>query len=793
MKKRTKILSAVGVVILLAVCGVVWNANSIVRKFRPDIEGILSKAVQRDVAIGDISVRFFPGLAVQIENISLGSQLGSHASQPILKKLYLDTALSDLLQGKVNVSTLVLEGLDAEVIRGKDQNITIAGIPFSQANETPSASTAKDSGAVKIELKNVTLKNGKISWKDETHSQPVEVSFNNIQATITDIDFSGQAKLRLKGNLLSTDQENIELEGDFANPFTSALKGSLSVRALDLANASKLLESYGVSLGQLKLDHAASFTVGLSAAQGAFSVETSLDATPANVSFVEYLNKKAGEPFKISVRGDYLWLTETFQAKEAQFQLGPVKLEFPLTVKPNGALSGDLTVHEFNVKDLSSTVPFLASYELSGDLSGKVHLVTERDQKQAKLNGEIHLNQLTASIPVGNQQSGDTPKTLKVSNATGSLSFKEDSVTIKKFSLQIEQQPLEISLKATPLTAPTIGFLMNSPELHLGTFLAPLSKLPSGFENSTIKDTQLQGTYSLLTENGSLALSLAGAQFGDIVLAKANIKTEISPSTLTLEPSDLGIFNGRLRLQGSLARDTGQALQLALQGGGLDASQISRLALSGSSISVRGTIADVGLTLSGSMNNLSSSASGQMKLLLENGAIVGVNVLKETLGKVNNIPGLGAAMVSYVPPSAQPVLTADETPFDLVQAAGSITHGTLHLSNFSLKHSLYLITGSGSIAPNGDMKLNTQLRLTPLLAKDMVLKQPQLKLLMDREQNITIPVVISRNNGSTLVLPDASQLLKNAAGNTAKETATRALEKVAPGLGEAGKVLDSLF
>jgi len=92
------------------------------------------------------------------------------------------------------------------------------------------------------------------------------------------------------------------------------------------------------------------------------------------------------------------------------------------------------------------------------------------------------------------------------------------------------------------------------------------------------------------------------------------------------------------------------------------------------------------------------------------------------------------------------------------------------------------------------MNLKAQAKLTPALTAGMVAKEAKLGLLLDREKNMVFPLVISRENGSTLVLPDAEDLLKRAASNSAKEAAGKALDKVVPGLGEgASKLLDKLF
>ena len=82
------------------------------------------------------------------------------------------------------------------------------------------------------------------------------------------------------------------------------------------------------------------------------------------------------------------------------------------------------------------------------------------------------------------------------------------------------------------------------------------------------------------------------------------------------------------------------------------------------------------------------------------------------------------------------------------------------------------------------------MKLTTLLSNSIVERQPKFKLLLDSNNQIEIPLIITKSNNTFLVLPDVSKLGKSALGNTIKNSATKALDKVAPGI---GGVLDKLF
>ena len=111
-------------------------------------------------------------------------------------------------------------------------------------------------------------------------------------------------------------------------------------------------------------------------------------------------------------------------------------------------------------------------------------------------------------------------------------------------------------------------------------------------------------------------------------------------------------------------------------------------------------------------------------------------------------------------------------------------------------HSLYTIDGTGwADLKVGSFKVEAKLRLSPQLSAGMIEREPKLKLLQDKSGNMVVPVVIKKSSsGRTLVLPDTKDITKRAAKNTAKEAATKAIDKIAPGIGrDATKLLDGLF
>jgi hypothetical protein len=68
----------------------------------------------------------------------------------------------------------------------------------------------------------------------------------------------------------------------------------------------------------------------------------------------------------------------------------------------------------------------------------------------------------------------------------------------------------------------------------------------------------------------------------------------------------------------------------------------------------------------------------------------------------------------------------------------------------------------------------------------MIAKSDKLRLLLDQDGQMTFPLKISGQMNSPVVVPDSSELIKNAARGAGKDIAQKALEKLAPKLSEKG-------
>ena len=302
--------------------------------------------------------------------------------------------------------------------------------------------------------------------------------------------------------------------------------------------------------------------------------------------------------------------------------------------------------------------------------------------------------------------------------------------------------------------------------------------------------TKLNGIISILA-NQKLSSDI-GFRYQDLpfklelALASKNDEIEISSSRLVA-------FSGVTNLTGFATTIANKPFAFAIKAQGLDLAAISKIALEGKPFSLTGSLDSLTTEVKANGADIKTSLDLNTQASAINGTIKGVNIFAQTLGAIKSIPGVSGSMDAFIPDKYKTLISASDTAFSQLNVEMSCKNQNVNAHRFELVHSAYAITGKGTASFDGDLNLSAQLRLTPALTTDMITKQPNLALLQDSNNNIVIPIVIKREGGIIIVLPDISDFAERAAKNAAKGAASKALDKVAPGLSGAAKSLGGLF
>ena len=826
MKK--KLLYALLGLILLSAAGlgiVLYNLNPIIESFRPTITAKISEAVKANVELGSLKVSLFPSTAVQISDVGLAGAKNKDALR--VAKVTLETDLWGLFKSELRVTDLKIKGVRVVATRAADGQISIgslalgkkregppqdAPLPSSPTNEgtTPSNDDSKPQGkpvgqppakknSIDLAVKSASISDATLIWMDSKATPPQEVKLEDLTVDLAEITTTGVGRFAIRGSVLGTSARNLNISGTSRRAEGAALpdaESTIELQNLDLKRVVDLLTAYGVKVDGLGLTESLSFKAAIKAAGGTFAIETNLDASKAGIQFAKFFEKEKDLPFSLTSNATATMLGQ-IDASKVELRLGDARVQLPISASVfNRSAKAALKTTNLSLSALAATLPMLRALGLEGAFSADLSIDIDGRSEPIvpQVSGTIDLTGINTSVQLG--EAGKQPP-LKISGVTGKLVLDPDSILAKPIELSVAGQSLNIGAKVTGLKAahPAVQLAMKSEKIALDPLLASLvaGGVPA-LAGSVPESLQLAMTFDNAARSGGATVNIERGVLAGLPLAAAKISADFTlnesnqPQSVVLKPSTLGIFGGSLSLQGGLQ---GDSVTTQARATGLDLSKIMAMTSPGGKVKITGTLKSLNADLRGAKSSFATSVSGPIKAAASEGAISGVNILKQVFEKIDTIPGLGVAALSYVPERYRSIVQSDSTQFRSMDLDATMESGTARINDFTLANELYILSGQGTVVPGGSINLTTQLKLTPVLAESIVLREPRAKLLLDSNNNIVIPVVIRKNgDGPIIALPDVSRLLKMGAKNTAKEAASKALDKVAPGLGGA---LNSIF
>ena len=737
MGKLIKFTLVLLILCAIGIAAALWNLNPILQKLKPTIAEQISNAIKQPVVLGEIKASLFPNTAVEIYDVSLKG-LGSDDAPVRVDVLRLKTRLMPLIFNKeLSVTKLLLKGVRLDLTRDANGIISAGELQLYPPKNTASKGNDADSSLHRAALEDKSAPTDKAKGEKA-------VEFELKDAEIEDFVFNWKdnsvkpaadvsiADITLKVNNLSkTETADFSLTASALSKNKSNI--SISGRSKMPSGGPNLPESdIKIRAGDLDLER----LVKLGASYGAKVEQLKLQDT-------------ASIDLHLSVDKSGINIKSTLEAKDAAVKYAEFfaksageALNLKVNAKPGllGAVQADSV--ELNLGDTLIELP------LSFAPGAPVSL--------ALRSKNIALADLSKFIPV-----------------------------IQPYSLRGKVVPdLQITLAAKGQKQhPNIAGTINLENLS-----AVLPKKENEQSGREIKD--INAALKLKDNTLSAApfsLKLAGQEFSGTLNAQI---FEDSLATRSIN-GDFKLFQGTMSLNSKIRSQ--KTVAAGIKARALDLESISKFAMANSTIGITGTLSDLDTRLGLKTDALMQTLRGPVSFKAENGQITGINILGEVLGKLEQIPSLGFRSASYIPEKYQPMLREKNTAFSEILFKGSMQSGTMALDNFELNNDLYTLAGQGQIKFSGELNLNSQLKINPEAAEELVLKEPKIKLLADSQGRIVIPVVIQKSGKVPVVIPDFSQLTERAVRNTAKEAGRRALDKVSPGLGQAVEALDGLF
>ncbi len=389
-----------------------------------------------------------------------------------------------------------------------------------------------------------------------------------------------------------------------------------------------------------------------------------------------------------------------------------------------------------------------------------------------------------------------------------------DQVSINGGQLRYSDQS---ALKPTDYVLEKLQFLLKgvglgrTPTLHMATTIQPYSlpvsmdgrfgPLKETLDFETIDLTILLGKVSLAVKGsdigGDLKLAITSAAINTADLPMAlplkkpievkdlKIATEVQGPHAKLENLALNVFGGQLVARGDLTTgaksppfDGKVAVQGVQLGPVMEAVGTDKVSISGTATT------DLGLRGAGfSMPELTDALQGTGHLVVKDGKIEGVNLLKEAFALLKAV-GIKQDI-------------ANATVFSTIESNLAIKHGVIAVERLLMDSHDFQATGTGTVGFDKVLNLKVNLNLTEAVSQSIAGSSPMAKMAMTGGR-ISVPMLITGTTQAPSYGLDAKALGAKAQEQIKEQVKERAGEllkgKIGGGTSEKGQdTLKKLF
>ncbi len=199
-------------------------------------------------------------------------------------------------------------------------------------------------------------------------------------------------------------------------------------------------------------------------------------------------------------------------------------------------------------------------------------------------------------------------------------------------------------------------------------------------------------------------------------------------------------------------------------------------------VNITGTLEDVGGKVQGTFNDaLMASVTGNARMNLADGLVKDVNIGKEALGKVSEIPFLSGTLLAAVPESLRSFVEKDHTVLQSVTGTFDIADEQMNTEDLKVDSDFFRLESQGTIGFDTRLDLDSVIYFSQGFSEGLAAQTKEIRVLFNQEGRLAFPVKISGVPPDLSIVPDVSELVKRAAEGTVREKAKDVIEGIVGG------------
>lgn len=252
------------------------------------------------------------------------------------------------------------------------------------------------------------------------------------------------------------------------------------------------------------------------------------------------------------------------------------------------------------------------------------------------------------------------------------------------------------------------------------------------------------GTFQVTADAAAAHLSTTdlALHWGEVPL-RATVAADTTFTSAQIRQATLAVFGGTVAATGRFGIDTGR-YDLDATAQDVDvAVALAALAPNAPRV-VTGHVRRLTSQVGGVVGPTAlATLRGNGRVEIADGRLLGTNLGQQVFKALDGVPLVGRAVRDALPPELEAVLTGDDTAMTALQANYTIADRVLRLTGVALGNRAFTVDGGGQLDFNGQLDFRGTFRLTPAVTAQLVARVQELKLVVDGDGRMSVPVRVS--------------------------------------------------
>lgn len=762
----------------------VLNLNSIIASNRARILASAGDAIGRSVEANEIKASLGWGVAIDVTGVKLADD-PAFSQLPFVQAsdVYLKVEFVPLLHKEVRVTELVLRQPQIRVIRNaagvmnfstiaKKAGAGAAGGKLAQPEAA--AESAKGGGAAAmggVSIKAFSVNDGRIFYEDkQAGGAPVTVSALNLK--VDNFSFASPFDVALQLAAFG-ERKNLELRGK-AGPIMK--DGGIDAGAIPL----DLNATVGpVTLAQLKavpalakalppslaLSDEVNLQAKASGTVDAIDFDAASDLTSNHVAYAPTFDKPAGVALKFAVSGSRK--AGKLVVRQANLKLADLDAKLTDIVLESGNIKARVDTNKFDLGPLAKLISAAQPYNPSG--VAEIHTGVSVANKKPSLNGTVTLANVNASVPGG--------KTPPVGNLNGTIRLAGNSANLGPLTFNLGSGHAQLQAAADSIQPVRATYRLSVDKITVAE-LVPTRK-DVGDENLT----QVSANGSVSNEGGAFSastkLNAASGMLANVVFNLLALDANYGRDRLNLNSLKLGAFDGSIGASGVATLGAAPGFDLKVDTQNVNMQKALESQQSKAANTIRGLLtANVQIAGQGKgFDQIKPTLRGAGRGKIDNGKLIGVNVVAQALNKVDNVPGIGALVPASVVANHPALFKSPDTDIQEAGLTFQILGPRITSHDLVVRSPDYSIFGDGWFDLDKNIDLAAKITMSKPFSNELIAAKKNVSYLTNSAGEVEIPLRVTGQLPHPAVLPDAATIAQRAATHAVQKKIGTLLEK----------------